>query len=263
MPYMNDNRIVVLESQLERLVEGVFSSFFRKSVSAHDIALQLVRSMEDNLRLPVDHATQPIAPDYFEIRLSPKTYQVLQSKRPDFATELMRYLVELASDMGYRILNDLTVEMRPDADIEDATQAIIMARHSANQMKSTMAMQPVQPQSAAAPQRNPQLLINGQRTFPLDQSIVNIGRGSDNDIVLDDQYASRHHVQIRLRFGVYTLFDVNSRGGTYVNQVKVSEHRLQPGDVIQIGQSKLLYLVDENPGFRATKTTTQLDPIDD
>lgn len=263
MPLMNDNRIVILESQLERLVEGVFSSFFRKSVSAHDIALQLVRSMEDNLRMPVERAGQPIAPDYYEIRLSPKTYQILQSKRPEFASELRHYLVELATNTGYKILNGVNVELRPDSDIEDASQTIITAKHSASQMKSTMAMQPVQPQPSAPPQRNPQLLINGERTFSLDQSIINIGRGSDNDIVLDDQYASRHHVQIRLRFGVYTLFDVNSRGGTYVNQVRISEHRLQPGDVIQIGQSKLLYLVDENPGFRATSTTTQLNPIDD
>lgn len=262
MRAMSDNRIVYLETHLERLVEGVFTSFFRKAVSPHEIALKLVRNMEDNLRMSADGSARLIAPDFYEIRVDPKTYQTLENKRPDFSDVLTTHLTELAATTGYRILNELTVELRPDPVLKDASQIDIKAKHSQKQIKSTMAMQPIQPPSAPPPQRNPQLLINGEQTFPLSQAIVNIGRGSDNDIILDDQYVSRHHVQIRLRFGVYTLFDVHSRGGTFVNHVRVTEHRLQPGDVIKVGQSTLLYMVDENPGFRATTTTSQLDPVD-
>lgn len=262
MRAMSDNRIVYLETHLERLVEGVFTSFLRKPVSPHDIALKLVRNMEDNLRMSTDGDARPIAPDFYEIRIDPKTYQTLNNKRPDFSDVLTTHLTELAANTGYRILNQLTVELRPDPILKDPTQVDIKASHSQSQIKSTMAMQPVQPPTAPPPQRNPQLLINGDRNFPLTQSIINIGRGSDNDIILDDQFVSRHHVQIRLRFGVYTLFDVHSRSGTFVNRVRITEHRLQPGDVIKIGQSTLLYMVDENPGFRTTSTTSQLDPVD-
>ena len=92
--------------------------------------------------------------------------------------------------------------------------------------------------------QNPQLIVNGETAIPLNSPIINIGRSRDNHIVLNDPYISRHHVQLRLRFGVYTLFDTQSQGGVLVNDVVVREHRLQPGDVIRIGKTQLVYFED-------------------
>jgi pSer/pThr/pTyr-binding forkhead associated (FHA) protein len=111
------------------------------------------------------------------------------------------------------------------------------------------------PQSAAP--KNPQLIINGEQTVPLTDQIVNIGRSRDNQIVLNDPYASRHHIQLRLRFGVYTLFDTQSQGGVYVNDVIVREHRLQPGDVIRLGKTQMVYF--EEPAGWQTETGMPLD----
>jgi pSer/pThr/pTyr-binding forkhead associated (FHA) protein len=107
-----------------------------------------------------------------------------------------------------------------------------------------------------APQ-NPQLIINGQDTYPLKEPLINIGRSRDNHIVLDDPYSSRHHAQLRLRFGVYTLFDTQSQGGIMVNDVIVREHRLQAGDVIKLGKTQMVYLED-SPHLQ----TETVDPID-
>lgn len=73
--------------------------------------------------------------------------------------------------------------------------------------------------------------------------IVRIGRSSDNDINLpaDDLKASRHHCQILQEDdGSYTLVDVGSRNGTYVNGVKRhGQVKLNPNDIIRIGNSTL------------------------
>ncbi|MBZ0288066.1 MAG: FHA domain-containing protein, partial [Anaerolineae bacterium] len=72
-----------------------------------------------------------------------------------------------------------------------------------------------------------------------------IGRSHENDVILDDQHVSRFHAQVRLRFGHYVIFDADSASGTFVNDVRVREHRLQTGDVIRIGGTSLVYMQDD------------------
>lgn len=117
-------------------------------------------------------------------------------------------------------------------------------------------MQPVVDPGEAPPPRMARLVINGRRTVPLSTSLVNIGRADHNDIILDDPHVSRHHAQIRLRWGVYTLFDVESAAGTFVNEVRVREHRLQNGDTIRLGQSLLLYLMEDS-----LSSTAHFEPV--
>lgn len=73
--------------------------------------------------------------------------------------------------------------------------------------------------------------------------IVRIGRSSDNNINLpaDDLNASRHHCQIiQEDDGSYTLVDVGSSNGTYVNGVKRhGQVKLNPNDIIRVGNSTL------------------------
>ncbi|MEE3719613.1 adenylate/guanylate cyclase domain-containing protein [Tumidithrix elongata RA019] len=64
-----------------------------------------------------------------------------------------------------------------------------------------------------------------------------IGRGLENNIVVEDdaRSLSRHHAEINLTdSGVY-LTDLNSSNGTFVNSVKITQHKLQEGDSIQFG----------------------------
>ena len=73
--------------------------------------------------------------------------------------------------------------------------------------------------------------------------------------MLDDPRVSRHHCQLRYRFGSYVLYDLGSRAGTYVNNQRISEVVLQPGDVIALAGVRLVYTVDE-------QTTTDYAPHD-
>ncbi|HEX8557327.1 MAG TPA: adenylate/guanylate cyclase domain-containing protein [Pyrinomonadaceae bacterium] len=76
------------------------------------------------------------------------------------------------------------------------------------------------------------------------QGVCTIGRAPDNSVVLNDPRASRYHAHVRLRDGVYVLFDGSVDGKLSANHVFVNgeqrlEHHLRDGDVVQIGASRL------------------------
>ena len=69
-----------------------------------------------------------------------------------------------------------------------------------------------------------------------------IGKGPRNDIVIADPAVSTAHAMIRLEDTAYTIDDIGSRNGTFVNGERVTGSRqLSHGDVIGIGLSKLTF----------------------
>lgn len=242
---MNDLRFSHIENRLERLIEGSFAQIFHRSITAHDMVMQLARALENNLRFSNDSDPRPIGPDYYEVNIQTELFQQLLENEPILESQLGQSLIDLAMLLGYRLLDVPHVKIRPD-DTLRANDLIVTAKHLSSPRTHTAAMSRIElPQESPAP-KNPQLLINGTQTIDLKDPLINIGRGRDNHIVLEDPYASRHHVQLRLRYGAYTLFDTNSQAGVLVNDVPAREHRLQSGDVFRIGKTRLIYLEDED-----------------
>ncbi len=74
---------------------------------------------------------------------------------------------------------------------------------------------------------------------------VTFGRSKRADIYLDDDKLSRLHAKIaRVGMG-YRLIDLNSRHGTYVNGVRVLEHPLNSFDTIELGHTKIKFLIHD------------------
>ncbi|HWE66242.1 MAG TPA: FHA domain-containing protein [Acidimicrobiales bacterium] len=82
--------------------------------------------------------------------------------------------------------------------------------------------------------------------YLLEQGVTKAGRHPESDIFLDDITVSRRHVEISHRGGEFVLRDVGSLNGTYVNRERIDEVTLAPGDEVQIGKFKLVYLVAGN-----------------
>ena len=78
--------------------------------------------------------------------------------------------------------------------------------------------------------------------FRLDKDFVTIGRSARNDLVLDDHWLSRFHVEIRFTNDTYFIHDLDSRNGTAVNGVQLrGKVALHKGDVIALGDHTLTF----------------------
>jgi FHA domain/zinc-ribbon domain len=83
---------------------------------------------------------------------------------------------------------------------------------------------------------------NAGSKFFLDTDVTQIGRHPDSDIFLDDITVSRRHAEIRRNVSSFSLNDVGSLNGTYINRERVEEAELHSGDEIQVGKFKLIFL---------------------
>lgn len=77
--------------------------------------------------------------------------------------------------------------------------------------------------------------------FVLSGSTTSIGRHSDCDIVLDDITVSRRHTELFSDGHSRVVRDTGSLNGTYVNQQRIDESRLEHGDELQIGKFRLVF----------------------
>jgi ABC-type multidrug transport system ATPase subunit len=87
---------------------------------------------------------------------------------------------------------------------------------------------------------------------------VKIGRATDNDIVIPDVLASRHHATLIPSSGGTEIRDHKSINGTFVNGQRVDSAMLREGDVVTIGNIDLVFaggtLARRNESAAATRT---------
>lgn len=81
---------------------------------------------------------------------------------------------------------------------------------------------------------------------PLPARMVGIGRGDDNDLVVDDLIVSRRHAELRaLPDGTYEIVDLGSHNGTFLNGQPVTRARIDEGDIVGIGHSAFCLVGDQ------------------
>jgi hypothetical protein len=83
---------------------------------------------------------------------------------------------------------------------------------------------------------------NAGSKYFLDTDETTVGRHQEADIFLDDITVSRRHAEIRREGEEFSLHDVGSLNGTYVNRERVEKADLRTGDEVQIGKFKLVFL---------------------
>ena len=83
---------------------------------------------------------------------------------------------------------------------------------------------------------------NAGTRFDLAAEVTRAGRHPESDIFLDDITVSRRHAEFIRGASGYTVRDVGSLNGTYVNRERIEEAVLSSGDEVQVGKFKLVYL---------------------
>lgn len=92
----------------------------------------------------------------------------------------------------------------------------------------------------------PSLLISGSdgaaRRFELTSPSVSLGRGEDNDIVIEDPAISRRHLVFRQDAAGVSVEDCGSRNGTLFNGAPLTKAALTHGAEMQIGECLIRFL---------------------
>jgi pSer/pThr/pTyr-binding forkhead associated (FHA) protein len=88
---------------------------------------------------------------------------------------------------------------------------------------------------------------NAGARFLLDHDVTTSGRHPDSDIFLDDVTVSRRHAEFHRTGGFFTVRDVGSLNGTYVNRERVESATLSNGDEVQIGKFRLVFVAGPRP----------------
>ena len=95
------------------------------------------------------------------------------------------------------------------------------------------------------------------QSIPLSNEATSIGRGPDNDVVVDDPAVSRQHATISYENGQYVVVDAGSSGGTLVEGVSGGDQTvLSSGSTIQLGETELVFMQSESAPPTATGTGT-------
>ena len=84
---------------------------------------------------------------------------------------------------------------------------------------------------------------NAGSRFLLDSDLTLVGRHPDSDIFLDDVTVSRRHAEFYRSGNRFTVRDVGSLNGTYVNRERIEEMDLTGGDEVQVGKFRLVFLL--------------------
>ena len=82
---------------------------------------------------------------------------------------------------------------------------------------------------------------NAGSRFLLDADTVTVGRHPESDIFLDDITVSRRHAQFNRTQSGFSVSDVGSLNGTYVNRQRADQADLRGGDEVQIGKYRLIF----------------------
>ncbi|WP_341927123.1 FHA domain-containing protein [Nocardioides psychrotolerans] len=77
--------------------------------------------------------------------------------------------------------------------------------------------------------------------FLLDGDVTHAGRHPDSEIFLDDVTVSRRHAVFHRDGDSFTVSDVGSLNGTYVNRDRIEKVQLNDSDEVQIGKYRLVF----------------------
>ena len=78
--------------------------------------------------------------------------------------------------------------------------------------------------------------------YVLERDRLTIGRSPEADVFLDDVTVSRRHAVLSRQGAGFSIEDLGSLNGTFVNRRRVDSQRLEDGDEVQIGKYKLTFL---------------------
>lgn len=230
-----------IESRLQTLIEGRFARLLPTRAFQDDLVQRLVAAMKSGTQTLPDGST--LAPDIYILMVHPDmVFRIGASEK------LLGDLKEIIQDVGTKtnliFSKSPEVRLSPNPDV-DRRSVEVMARISLESLGETVEQSTLTGEPAGNIPLNAFLIVRGMEIYPLDKTVVNIGRRSDNDLIIDDPRISRVHAQLRAIRGKYVISDLGSTDGTRVNGQRVTQRTLHSKDVISLAGVPLVYSQDD------------------
>ena len=224
-------------------VEDKLKRFFEKDLKivAHKNPLQdltnlMIAALEKNLQ---ETNEQVFAPNIFRIFIQDKKI-INQDDLKEWKKYVEDIIKEIARDNAFQLAGPIHIQVfyKPkllkDFEVNASSSSISSGKTTNIFSNDPKAKKPVA-------DIHGYLITADEDYHPIDKAIMNIGRREDNDLVIDNLRVSRVHAQIRQINDKHVIFDLDSTTGTKVNGVKIRQHTLSPGDVIQIADVPIIY----------------------
>ncbi len=88
-------------------------------------------------------------------------------------------------------------------------------------------------------------LADKELRYPIYHSPWKVGRTRENDLFLEHSSVSRKHAEFkRNRDGSFTVVDLDSLNGVFVNNTKVSTGLIKDNDKVDVGDVRLKFILD-------------------
>ncbi|MCY3834333.1 MAG: DUF3662 domain-containing protein [Chloroflexi bacterium] len=126
---MSANTIHKLEGRLEALVEGAIARLFSGKPSARDIAILLLRALDDRAHPAGETSAVRVAPDRYRIYVHPQNERQLREQMPDLSARLASLVTELCQAAGLQLYSAPEIHVLPNDSLA-ARQVRICAEHS-------------------------------------------------------------------------------------------------------------------------------------
>ena len=247
-----------LESKLQGFIEGKLSRLSVFHGGYDGLSRQLVSAMRSTTVSTGDGIL--LAPDQFIILVHPSQTGYL-SEDSTLLTDLASMIQEVGKAAGLHFSQRPVITISPNENMA-SDKIDIIARISDKALGNTTDLKNKTINSVSSIPKNAFLIINSRDIFPLDQAVINIGRRNNNHLAIDDPRVSRQHAQIRATQGRYEIFDLDSTGGTFINEKQVKQSLLRPGDVISLAGVHLIYGQERSSSLENTKEFLPTDNPD-
>jgi hypothetical protein len=245
------NAIARFEGFMESLVERGFARLLRTRMQPVELAKRLSREMEAQRTVAINHV---LVPNRYVATLSAEDFDHFASIQTTLQKEIATYLMEYAEERSYSVPGTATVTFERDETMRAGSLRVTarMEDPSDDEPAGTAPLRPTQvmpePEAVAPPSKQEltgraRIELQGSSCY-IDLDVATLGRGLDNDVVVEDPRVSRHHARLQRVPAGWELADLSSTNGTFVNGKQIRQRQVAHGDRISLGGLEMKFFLD-------------------
>jgi hypothetical protein len=223
----------------------LFARGFKAKMQPLELGKKLIKEMDAQKTVSIGKV---YVPNEYKISLSMQDLKTVKSYESALIADLADYLVSHARQQKYTIIGAPKIQIEGDEHLSlgeiKISSSLTATEDDAEPKDQTQIILPDEMKEGITLGRRAFLILRSSSdnlTFPLLKKTTVLGRLHTNDIVLEDPNVSRVHAEIKLESEGYTVYDLGSTNGIFVNGKKQKKWVLHEGDVIAMGETEFLY----------------------